>query len=198
MLQSIEVTKYHGAFNADSTFVGRISFHPARHSVVAYIAEAKRPEDEKHTRYQYKDDWGSTLEGKSSPIAVILVFRAEWRGDGDRHSTVLGGKDEKSDGRVMVLGGPPNTALGEVIFGPNDDEVTFVTTETMPRRYGLTVCFNRRCVNRAVHYHCLGHQLHRKDPEAIQRVRGSINIAKVLYLPIKLRWKPNALSYNRH
>lgn len=146
MLQSIEVTKYHGAFNADSTF-GRISFHPARHSLVAYIAEAKVPEDETHSKYEYKDDWGSTLEGKSDPVVVTLDFRAEWRGDGNRSSTALGNTDETPEGKVIVLTGPPNTALGEVVFGPGDDEVTFVATETMPRRYGLAVCFNRRCVD---------------------------------------------------
>lgn len=63
MMQSVEVTGQHGAFNADTAF-GRISFHSTIKSRIAYVAEAKKAEKTTYEKYAYEDDWGEKLEGK--------------------------------------------------------------------------------------------------------------------------------------
>lgn len=147
LVDSIEVTAVHGAFNADTTF-GRISFHEQRHSRIAYVAEAKKPEDKTFTEFEYQDDWGEKLGEAQNPVVVILDFEG---GIEQHQAPSSSGQSQGSRAqppenadKIVVVKAPTNTACGDCTFGPQDDIVTYVATRTTPRRYGALYCPNRR------------------------------------------------------
>lgn len=142
MLQSIEVTTHHGAFNADVMF-GRVSFHRTRHSRIAYIAEAKKPKASSPEKYSYEDDWGEKLGGIVNPIIVILDFEGGHREYSPENPDVID-PDAVSTDNLIIASAPQGGVCGEVTFAPEDGMITYTCTYTDPHRYGLYYCFNRR------------------------------------------------------
>ncbi|KAJ3168943.1 hypothetical protein HDU88_001270 [Geranomyces variabilis] len=121
IVKSIEVTDAHGDFYTDDTF-GSLSLS-ASETKVAYIAEAKTPEDKGPEKFVFKPDWGEKFNKKAEPRIVICDLESE---------------------QVEVLKEQTDLALGQVFFGPRDESLIFWGLSTHPRKYGILFCPNRR------------------------------------------------------
>ncbi|RUS18686.1 Alpha/Beta hydrolase protein [Endogone sp. FLAS-F59071] len=132
---TIEVTDKHGDFYSDGTF-GALAWSRDE-NLIAYIAEAKPPEDPQE-KFEFTPDWGETFTKRTSPRIVVIDLRAATE-------AVLAGKKpaDKENTSITILGPFDRLAVGQVLFGPNDGSFIFTGYSTQTRQYGLVACTNR-------------------------------------------------------
>ncbi|KNC99354.1 hypothetical protein, variant [Spizellomyces punctatus DAOM BR117] len=120
IVKSIEVTEKHGDFYTDDTF-GSIALSSTE-STVAYVAERKLPDLKGPDKFKFKPDWGEKFTKKAAPAIVLCNLDTE---------------------EITVVKDQEDLAVGQVLFGPNDDSLIFWGVKTHPRQYGILFCPNR-------------------------------------------------------
>uniref|UniRef100_A0A0V0G8W1 Acylamino-acid-releasing enzyme n=1 Tax=Triatoma dimidiata TaxID=72491 RepID=A0A0V0G8W1_TRIDM len=143
--KSFDLVKFekHGDVYTDGEF-GCLEWSPCETKLL-YIAEKKTPKSEPFlgpgskksseaivgTEYDFVEDWGETLVGKSQPVVAICDIETE------AIEVISNGAFDGSEAE-------DKWSFGQAVWAPDGASIVCVAWNNTPRRLGLVYCTNRK------------------------------------------------------
>ncbi|KAK9512175.1 hypothetical protein O3M35_000652 [Rhynocoris fuscipes] len=143
--KSFDLLKFekHGDVYSDGEF-GCLEWSPCETKIL-YVAEKKTPKSEPFlgpgskksseatvgTEYNYLEDWGETLVGKSQPVVAVCDIECEI-------------VEVITDGIPLNSEFGKGWSFGQAVWAPDGASVVCVAWNEKPRRLGLVYCTNRQ------------------------------------------------------